>query len=158
LNACDGPWRYALPTQAQWECVARAGSGPLFGAEYGGWRNITDENLNILEKQTWSRENTIEQGKPYPQPVGQLSPNPWGIYDLAGNVHEWCQGRDGRSYWRELDSITDPPGPRSGSYRVCRGKSFYRPLNEMHWYSATGHKPGYRSFEMGFRLVRMRRD
>ena len=154
LNASGGPWRYALPTQAQWECVARAGTGRLFGVEGDDGRFATEQGIDKLAKQTWSRENTIEQGEPYPHPVGAMQPNPWGVFDLAGNVHEWCQDGGARWYWYDLEAVTDPPGPDGGAYRVMRGKSFYRPINSMLWYSATPHRPTYRTFETGFRLVR----
>ena len=157
LNASKSPWRYSLPTQAQWECAARAGTGLLFGIQGNNGRIAYDTGRKRLAKQTWSRENTIEKGNTHPQPVGTLKPNPWGVYDLPGNVNEWCQDGGARWYWYDIESITDPPGPKSGAHRVTRGKSFYRPLAGMLWYSATPHRPGYRTFEMGFRLVRMRR-
>jgi formylglycine-generating enzyme required for sulfatase activity len=157
LNAAEGPWRYSLPSEAQWECVARAGTGLLFGIQGDDGRIASDEGRHQLAEQTWSRENTIEEGKEYPQPVGQLQSNPWGVFDLAGNVNEWCQDGGARWYWYDIEAISDPPGPDGGTYRVTRGKSFYRPLAGMLWYSATPHRPSYRTFETGFRLVRTRR-
>jgi formylglycine-generating enzyme required for sulfatase activity len=157
LNAGQDTWHYSLPTEAQWECAARAGTGLLYGIQGNNGRIASDAGRNKLARQTWSRDNTIEEGETHPQPVGQLQPNPWGIYDLVGNVNEWCHDVGARWYWYDIESITDPTGLDSGEYRVTRGKSFYRPLDEMLWYSSTSHRPEYRTFETGFRLVRTRR-
>ncbi len=152
LNACGGPWRYALPTEAQWECAAREGGGPLFGIK----RIASDKDRTRLAAQTWSRENTIHAGQAHAHPVGRLKPTGWGLYDMTGNVHEWCLDNGGWWWWKKRKKLTDPVVP-GGGMRVLRGKSFYRPLKGMLWYSATVHRPTYRSFETGMRLVRTRR-
>lgn len=157
LNAGQGTWYYSLPTEAQWECAARAGTGLLFGIAGDDGDIATDAGRKKLALQTWSQDNTIEEGEKHPQAVGQLEPNPWGIHDLAGNVNEWCQDVGARWYWHDIEKITDPTSLESGEYRVTRGKSFYRPLDEMLWYSSTAHRPHYRTFETGFRMVRTRR-
>ena len=157
VNASQGSWHYSLPTQAQWDCAARAGTGLLFGIRGDNGRIASDRGRQQLAQQTWSRDNTIETGEPYPHRVGTRQSNPWGIHDLAGNVNEWCQDGGARWYWYDIEAIADPPGPDGGPYRVTRGKSFYRPLAGMLWYSATPHRPNYRTFETGFRLVRTRR-
>ena len=157
LNACGGRWRYSLPTEAQWECAARAGGGPLFGIKGPGGRIASGEGRARLAAQTWSRENTVNAGEPHPHPVGRLKPTAWGLYDMTGNVHEWCLDKSGWWSWKRVKKATDPTGLKYGDMRVLRGKSFYRPLKGMLWYSATVHRPTYRSFETGFRLVRTRR-
>jgi formylglycine-generating enzyme required for sulfatase activity len=160
LNAIDGPWRYALPTKAQWERAARAGTGRLLGVRKGR-KGIEPSDRRRLAKQTWSREYTVAVGAPHPQAVGSREANPWGLHDMAGNVLEWrrdkCDSKGGRWYWRDLKEVVDPTGLSRSDYRSCRGKSFYRPLDAMLSYSMCAHKVDYRSFETGFRLVRTRR-
>jgi formylglycine-generating enzyme required for sulfatase activity/pectate lyase len=160
LNATGGPWRYALPTNAQWERAARAGTGRLLGVRKGR-KGIEPSGRQRLAERTWSRENTVAVGAPHPQPVGSREANPWGLHDMAGNVLEWCHdkcdSKGGRWYWRDLKEVVDPTGLSRSDYRSCRGKSFYRPLDAMLSYSMCAHKVDYRSFETGFRLVRTRR-
>jgi formylglycine-generating enzyme required for sulfatase activity len=99
---------YRLPTDAEWEYASRAGTttGFSFGdasAEMGNYGWLTSN----------SQETT--------HPVGQKKPNPWGLYDMYGNVWEWCLDWDGRRSSGSSVSVTDPTGPASGSLRVFRG-------------------------------------
>jgi formylglycine-generating enzyme required for sulfatase activity len=98
---------YRLPTEAEWEYACRAGSstGYYFG-----------ENADDLKSFAWFEGNS--QSKPHP--VGQRKPNAWGLYDMAGNVWEWCNDFYGAKYYRE--SVGDNPrGPKQGEKRVLRG-------------------------------------
>ncbi len=109
-----GEGTYALPTEAQWEYAARAGSTTAF---YNG--HLTepygnDPNLDVI---AWYNDNTEDSPKP-PQPVAQKDANFWGLYDMAGNVSEWCLDWYG-DY--PSGSVTDPTGPQTGAYRVHRG-------------------------------------
>jgi len=104
LNARGDGRRYRLPTEAEWEYAARAGSRE---ARYG---NVDDIG--------WYSGNSGSQT----HPVGQKQPNAWGLYDMLGNVLEWCQDRYGPY---SAGAVTDPQGPRSGQYRVMRGGSWY---------------------------------
>jgi len=99
---------YRLPTDAEWEYASRAGTttGFSFGdasAEMGNYGWLTSN----------SQETT--------HPVGQKKPNPWGLYDMYGNVWEWCLDWDGRRSSGRSVPVTDPTGPASGSLRVFRG-------------------------------------
>jgi formylglycine-generating enzyme required for sulfatase activity len=100
LNSRGDGWRYRLPTEAEWEYAARAGS--------------TGDYAGKLDSMGWYKENS--GGKTHP--VGQKQPNAWGLYDMHGNVWEWVQDWYG-DYPRE--AVTDPTGPASGSSRVVRG-------------------------------------
>ncbi|MBP5542450.1 MAG: SUMF1/EgtB/PvdO family nonheme iron enzyme [Kiritimatiellae bacterium] len=98
--------RWALPTEAQWEYACRAGTT---GA-YGGTGHLNDMG--------WYGEFFIN-GKTHP--VKQKQPNAWGLYDMHGNVWEWCADRYG-TY--PAGTVTNPVGPASGTSRVCRGGSW----------------------------------
>ena len=101
----------SLPTEAQWEYACRAGTTTTysFGGDAAG-----------LGDYAWYLENSVSiKG---PSPVGTKKPNPWGLYDMHGNVWEWCSDWYGSDYYSEPSaSGTDPTGPASGSDRVLRG-------------------------------------
>jgi len=136
--------RYRLPTEAEWEYACRAGSESRFF--FGDDDRLLDEYAN---------HGDISGGKP--RPVGLLKPNPWGLFDIYGNVWEWCSDRfDGKGYSGE--AATDPQGPEQGANRMIRGggwtslgrggfvRSAYR-----YDYNAT--PPEWRFNGVGFRVV-----
>ncbi len=94
---------YRLPTEAEWEYAARAGST---AARYG-----------VLDDIAWWPGNSGD----IIHPVKQKAPNAWGLYDMIGNVAEWCS-----DWYAEYPSgsVTDPTGPSTGTERVCRGDSY----------------------------------
>jgi formylglycine-generating enzyme required for sulfatase activity len=104
--------RYRLPTEAEWECAARAGTSTRLS--YGddpGYTNLTDHAWYILNSGFM------------PHPVGQKLPNPWGLYDMEGNAVEWCQDWAG---FLPGGIQTDPTGPASSTSgrKVTRGGAF----------------------------------
>ena len=108
LSAADDRYTYALPTEAQWEYACRAGSTSAHS--FG-------DNEAHLGDYAWYRDNA--DGTTHP--VGEKRPNAWGLYDMHGNVWEWCQ-----DWYSEYtaDSMTDPGGPNAGVARVIRGGSW----------------------------------
>jgi len=154
LNAC-GPRRYRLPSQAEWEYAFRAGSASKTGFSFGE-KEIGDY--------AWHVGNTVKAGEPHPHPVGKKRPNAWGLYDMAGNVHEWCHDYYEYWYWRpeRCPKVrTDPMGAKPGSYyrdfRVLKGGSFIRRARQIMGYTRSHHRPTYRNFDAGFRVVRLER-
>ena len=127
-----------LPTEAEWEYACRAGTtGP-----YGGTGN--------LDEMGWYYDNSGDE----PPPVGQKKPNAWGLYDMHGNVWEWCA--DWYADWYgdyPSGSVTDPIGPSSGVCRVNRGGGWC--INARSCRSATrgGSGPGLRDLSLGFRVA-----
>ena len=135
LNAATGR-RFRLPTEAEWEFAARGGNQSRH-TQYSGSSNIDDV--------AWYYDNSGNKT----HPVKTKRSNELGLYDMTGNVWEWCQDWFG-SY--SSYSQTNPTGPNSGSDRVLRGGSWYsyaRYCRSSYRYSA----PGNRSSNLGFRLA-----
>ena len=102
---------YRLPTEAEWEYACRAGTTTRFS--FG-------DSYSSLGDYAWYRSNTYSVGQAYAHPVRQKKPNPWGLYDMHGNVSEWCSDHYGEEYYSNSPSV-DPNGPRSGTRRSLRG-------------------------------------
>ena len=134
-NELDGK-RFALPTEAQWEFAARGGNKSK-GYMYAGSNNFDDVG--------WY----IEHGVFKTHPVAQKRPNELGLYDMSGNVHEWCQDRYGR-YSR--DAQTNPQGPARGKLRVSRGVNYACSTLGCCVFSRNYTAPGYHTLFIGLRL------
>jgi formylglycine-generating enzyme required for sulfatase activity/serine/threonine protein kinase len=129
---------YRLPTEAEWEYACRAGTTTKYS--FG-------DSESQLGDYGWYDKNSRKTT----HPVGGKKPNPWGLYDMHGNVYEWCQDRSGIY---PSGSTTDPTGAASGSDRVIRGGSWN--LNSVHCRSAYrfGLTPVHRHYYLGFRVLR----
>ena len=136
LNTKTG-LNYRLPTDAEWEYAARGGNKSK-GYKYSGSNNIDDV--------AWYRDNSGKKT----HSVGSKKANELGIYDMSGNVREWCNDRYG-SY--SSNSQTNPIGASSGSYRVYRGGSYAYYANSCRVANRSDY-PDSRSFHIGFRLLR----
>ena len=126
-------YEYTLPTEAQWEYACRAGTT----GDYAG-------NLNAMG---WHKENS---GGDKTHEVGGKQANAWGLYDMHGNVSEWCLDWYGHY---EGGSLTDPRGAQSGSIRVNRGGGWYFVAGYCRSAFRNGCTPGGRGNILGFRLA-----
>jgi formylglycine-generating enzyme required for sulfatase activity len=127
-------YTYTLPTEAQWEYACRAGTaGPIAG----------DGKLDDL---AWYSENSGNTA----HPVGQKQQNAWGLFDMHGNVWEWC-----RDWFGDYPgvNVTDPTGPISGSARVVRGGSCSVPARFCRAAFRRSTVPSERQNHLGFRLA-----
>jgi formylglycine-generating enzyme required for sulfatase activity len=132
-------WAYRLPTEAEWEYAARAGTTTTLS--YGN-----DSRYKQLEKYAWYYANS--GGTTHP--VGQKRPNPWGLYDMSGNVWEWCWDWFGTYLG---GSLSDPTGPGSGSDRVLRGGGWLVVEQGCRSAFRVRNSPGLRNSYTGFRAV-----
>ena len=138
----DSIWQangYRLPTEAEWEYAARGGQLSE-GFEYAG--------SNKVDEVAWHRDNS--RGKT--QPVGQKQANELGLYDMSGNVWEWCWDWHGDHQTKATD---DPKGPDTGFRRIYRGGSWFSVAHDARIaYRYFYGDPNYRSDAIGFRLAR----
>lgn len=148
LNA-QGHGTYRLPTEAEWEYAARAGTTSTYACgEY------VEGATGCPGAMAWLPDERGVYGQPGygTKPVGTKQANAWGLYDMYGNVLEWTQDWEGEY---TSDAQTNPTGPATGERRIIRGGAIERPA--YHATSAYRHSvpPGVRNIPFGFRLVRV---
>jgi formylglycine-generating enzyme required for sulfatase activity len=130
---------YRLPTEAEWEYSCRAGTTAR-------WYSGDDEERLVTA--AWFRENSDY----LTHRVGEKTPNAWGLYDIQGNVSQWCSDWFSPDYYKQSPT-SNPIGPSTGSHRVVRGGSFsYSPSLCRSAYR-TFASPAYRVYLIGFRVV-----
>jgi len=138
LNQKEGMNRYRLPTEAEWEYACRAGSSAA---------HSLGNDIGQLGSYAWYQGNSGRKT----QPVGFLAPNDWELYDMHGNVWEWCA--DWRGDYPSGD-VTDPAGSNSGSLRVFRGGCWDSDAQSCQAARRNSGLPDNRVCYVGFRLVR----
>jgi len=135
---------FRLPTEAEWEYACRAGTSGRFH-----WGDQVDCSLANFGN-SWTDECKREEPF-HTRPVGSYPPNPWGLYDIVGNVWEWCQ--DWYAGYPTV-AVTDPAGPEFGERRVVRGGSWWSYSRYCRSAARAWCGPEDRWFTLGFRLVR----
>lgn len=133
----DKGYKYRLPTEAEWEYAARAGTTTAFS-----WGDNPDD----FTEYAWNSTNADKKT----HPVGQKKPNPWGLYDIHGNVWEWT----GSYYKQDWDgSELEYSDPKSNKDRSVRGGAWYRFPKDLRSGDRRVFHPRYRLPYVGFRLV-----
>ena len=146
LNAAEGSEVYRLPTEAEWEYACRAGTTTLwsFGGLFGNYETLIAEHA-------WCMENTVDVGEEemYAHEVGLKLPNPWGLYDMHGNVEEWVYDCYDADYY-SISPRMDPTGPpwSEACTPIVRGGHW--------WYDTYQQSPAWRGFQHGPRRTAMR--
>ncbi len=143
LSARDGA-TYRLPTEAEWEYACRSGTESSYSFGDSGAQ---------LGQYAWFFTNVWGIGEKYAHRVGQKRANDFGLYDMHGNVFEWCSDWYGDDYY-DSSPPNDPTGPSEGSFRVFRGGSWGGTAGLCRSAIRGRGSPSLRGFNLGFRVVR----
>ncbi len=147
LNAkTNNKYNFTLPTEAQWEYAARGGNKS---------RGFTYSGSNTLDNVAWYWGNSNgNNGNTYgTHEVKTRSSNELGIYDMSGNVYEWCSDWYSSKYYSESGNLHNPQGPSTGGYRVLRGGSWNSNAEYCRVAYRYDDNPGYSYGSIGFRLA-----
>jgi formylglycine-generating enzyme len=132
---------YRLPTEAEWEYAARGGKLSK-GYKYSGSNNV--------DEVAWYENTTKYKG---PAKIGTKKPNELGIYDMSGNVWEWCNDYFNSNYYTKSPK-ENPPGPGANVQRVLRGGSWHYRADYARIANRDGPEAGFTNFNYGFRLAK----
>ncbi|MDY7095522.1 MAG: formylglycine-generating enzyme family protein [Acidobacteriota bacterium] len=157
-----------LPTEAEWEYACRAGTetatwvgdleilgernAPLLD-DIGWYGGNSGKNFDLeegLDSSNW-KEKQYEHTRAGTREVGLKDPNPWGLYDMLGNVYEWCSDHWQNRY--DAKPQVNPLGPEEGADRVYRGGSWFSHAQDVRAAYRVWYHPGFRRLNLGFRLA-----
>lgn len=145
---------YRLPTEAEWEYACRAGTRTKYSFEdendlpaYAWFNRIIRNSYSSRDKDDWE-----DIGEYPPQRVDSKKPNAWGLYDMHGNVSEWCQDWYDPDYYK-TSPVNDPTGPADGKNKVCRGGSILSDADQCRSAYRGNLPPQTRFGTIGFRVV-----
>lgn len=149
---------YRLPTEAEWERCCRAGAATRygFGDDAEGLReqaNVADASLReVFPAATWAAP--WNDGAAFTRPVAHGPANPLGLFDMHGNVWEWCADWHSPTYYAQAPA-TDPKGPENGTMRAIRGGGWFDPPERARCATRAWFEPVFRYCQLsGFRVVR----
>jgi formylglycine-generating enzyme required for sulfatase activity len=131
---------FRLPTEAEWEYVAKGGSLA---------KNTKFAGSNVIGEVAWVDETSQEKGT---MPCGTKKPNEIGVYDMSGNAWEWCSDFYDGNYYKKSPKV-NPQGPSHGQFRVIRGGSWYYTTDMATVTGRDGPYPEYSNWNYGFRVV-----
>ncbi len=151
---------YELPTEAEWEYACRAGTKTRFwcgdeDASLKGNVNIADASFKEKMDSEATRNLTCvrwDDGYAFTSPIGSFKANPWGLYDMHGNVWQWCADYYDANYYDNSDT-KDPLNSSKSYARVMRGGAWYNPARGCRAAARLSYTPGYRDDNLGFRVV-----
>ncbi len=144
--------RYRLPTEAEWEYAGRAGTTKMFYFWDSFFRD-KDRSPHV-----WSSSNTVKQGKYHAQPVGTLKPNPFGLFDIHGNLWEWCEDQFLPDIYSKRSGVTADPVVATSDPnipRITRGAGFDATGLEIRIARRGVANADFKSHRDGFRVVRV---
>ena len=139
-------WAYVLPTESQWEYACRAGTSTVFS--WGGSASSTQANFDGTQPYG-DGATGVKIGQT--SNVGQYAANPWGFFDMHGNVWEWTADWYGATY-PTGNPVVDPTGEASGSHRVERGGSWNIDGTGLRSAKRLYYPPSSRHYTLGFRV------
>jgi len=146
---------YRLPTEAEWEFACRAGTRTLYPLSDDPESLVTIANVADASLKRKFPNFTCIEGDDrfvYTAPVGSFAPNPWGLYDMIGNVWEWCADWYDDKYCASSPAA-DPPGASRASYRVIRGGGWDSIARCCRPAARNGDVPESRNNRLGFRVA-----